>query len=266
MLGIKLGLGVNSIVRLHISELQALITSLFSSNEQGAIYIPKPIVNGEQALFQDSASTTPVTADGDPDGLMIDQSPNSNNAAQSTSAKRPLYNLENGIHSLKGDGVDDNIASQDTVPWLTGPGANAFFAIAFKANSTSVGYVVHCQGDQGGTSEHTLALLSYTGNSHRLNVGGSFFNFPATLDAVIVYCQFNKSTGTGVISWNGAEETPITVGNLSEIGHPIRLFSRETGAFFDGKIYGVVSVEGDVSFDNRRSVMNYLADLSGVTL
>ena len=108
MLGIKLGLGVNSIVRLHISKPQALITSLtslFSNGEQGAIYIPRPIVNGEQALFQDAAGTTPVTADGDPDGLMVDQSPNSNNAAQSVSAERPTYNANPDRLSL--DKVDD---------------------------------------------------------------------------------------------------------------------------------------------------------------
>jgi len=57
-----------------IDKLKALITSLFSAGEQGAFYIPRPVVNGTQALFQDAAGTVAVTADGDPDGLMIDQS------------------------------------------------------------------------------------------------------------------------------------------------------------------------------------------------
>ena len=86
-------------------ELQALIKSLFSAGEQGAIYIPKPIVNGTQALFQDAAGTVAVTADGDPDGLMIDQSPNSINASQSTSAAKPTYNTSPDRLSL--DKVDD---------------------------------------------------------------------------------------------------------------------------------------------------------------
>ena len=38
--------------------------ALFSNGEQGAFYIPKPIVLGTQSLFQDAAGTTPVTADG----------------------------------------------------------------------------------------------------------------------------------------------------------------------------------------------------------
>ena len=88
-----------------LNPLGALIRTLFSNGEQGAIYIPKPIVNGAQALFQDSAGTVPVTADGDPDGLMIDQSPNSINASQSTSAARPTYNANPDRLSL--DKVDD---------------------------------------------------------------------------------------------------------------------------------------------------------------
>ena len=78
---------------------------LFTNGDQGAVYIPWPVVNGTQALFQNSAGTVPVTADGDPDGLMIDQSPNSNNASQSTSAARPTYNANPDRLSL--DKVDD---------------------------------------------------------------------------------------------------------------------------------------------------------------
>jgi hypothetical protein len=80
---------------------------LFLAGEQGAFYISKPIVNGAQALFQDAAGTVPVTADGDPNGLMIDQSPNSVNAAQSTSAARPTYNTNPDRLSL--DKVDDTL-------------------------------------------------------------------------------------------------------------------------------------------------------------
>jgi len=43
--------------------------SLFSNGEQGAWYDPRP-----QYLYQDAAGTTPVTADGDPVGLMLDKS------------------------------------------------------------------------------------------------------------------------------------------------------------------------------------------------
>jgi len=44
--------------------------SLFASGEQGAWYDPSDLTT----LYQDSAGTTPVTADGDPVGLMLDKS------------------------------------------------------------------------------------------------------------------------------------------------------------------------------------------------
>jgi hypothetical protein len=89
----------------YISPLNRLIILLFSNNEQGAFYIPRPVVNGVQSLFQDAAGTVAVTADGDPSGRMVDQSPNSHAAVQSTSAARPTYNTAPDRLSL--DKVDD---------------------------------------------------------------------------------------------------------------------------------------------------------------
>jgi len=49
---------------------------LFADGERGAWYEPRDI----STLFQDSAATTPVIADGDPVGLMLDKSGNDINA------------------------------------------------------------------------------------------------------------------------------------------------------------------------------------------
>jgi hypothetical protein len=115
-----------------LDELSALITSLFSAGEQGAFYIPRPVVNGTQALFQDAAGTVAVTADGDPDGLMIDQSPNSINASQSTSAAKPTYNTSPDRLSL--DKVDDALIV--TVP---AGGWNGTMVLATNQGTASYG-------------------------------------------------------------------------------------------------------------------------------
>ena len=94
-------------MRLFIDELEQLILSLFGTSEQGAVYIPKPIVNGTQALFQDSAGTVPVTTDGDPVGRMLDQSGNGNHAIQTVSGSRPVYRTDGTLHWLEFDGFDD---------------------------------------------------------------------------------------------------------------------------------------------------------------
>jgi hypothetical protein len=105
---------------------------LFLQGEQGAFYIPRPVVNGTQALFQDAAGTVPVTADGDPVGSMADQSPNEHTAVQSTSAARPTYNASPDRLSL--DKVDDALII--TVP--TG-GWNGTMVLATDDGTASYG-------------------------------------------------------------------------------------------------------------------------------
>ena len=92
--------------------LQSLITSLYGSGEQGAFYVPQPVVDGTQALFQDAAGTTAVTADGEPVGLMLDQSPNAVDASQSTAAAKLAYKVTPDRLLL--DKVDDKLTI--TVP------------------------------------------------------------------------------------------------------------------------------------------------------
>ena len=111
-----------------VDALQALINSLFGAGEQGAIYIPMPIVLGTQALFQDSAGTVPVTADGDPIGLMQDKSGNNNHASQAVSSERMLHKETN---SLLQDQVDDNV---------TITGLNLTPASGFKTWTLCVSY------------------------------------------------------------------------------------------------------------------------------
>lgn len=89
--------------------LLGLMLSLYGNGEQGAFYVPKPQVLGQQVLFQDAAGTVPVEDDGDPVGLMIDLSGNDNHAAQEMSGSRPVYKTDGDKHWLEGDGIDDTL-------------------------------------------------------------------------------------------------------------------------------------------------------------
>ena len=62
------------------------IQKLFANNEQGFFYD----LNDLSTLYQDAAGTIPVTAAGQPVGLMIDKSGRNNHAYQTTSAARPI--------------------------------------------------------------------------------------------------------------------------------------------------------------------------------
>ena len=114
---------------------------LFSGGEQGGWYNPIDL----STLFQDAEGTTPVTANGDPAGLVLDQSPNDNNASQSISARRPTYNTNPSRLSL--DKVDDALII--TVPaggWdgtmvLATDDGTASYGISIAAGAYTLGGV-----------------------------------------------------------------------------------------------------------------------------
>jgi hypothetical protein len=62
------------------------IQKLFSNGEQGFVYDP----NDLSTMFQNAVGTIPVTAAGQPVGLVLDKSGRSNHAYQTTSAARPI--------------------------------------------------------------------------------------------------------------------------------------------------------------------------------
>lgn len=66
-------------------------------------------------LFQDSAMTTPVTADNDPVGAVLDKSGNDHHLTQATDLSRPLYKTVDGVSWLEFDGSDDSLLSDALV-------------------------------------------------------------------------------------------------------------------------------------------------------
>lgn len=67
-------------------------------------------------MFQDSAGTTPVTASGQPVGLIRDKSGLGYHASQTVSASRPTYTESAGKRYLVFDGVDDFLVTGTITP------------------------------------------------------------------------------------------------------------------------------------------------------
>jgi len=85
-----------------------MIASLFVNGEQGAWFDPTDL----NTLFQDAAGTTPVTAIGQPVGLIRDKSGNNNHASQAVAKARPVLQQDDGGRFyLAFDGVDDFLAT-----------------------------------------------------------------------------------------------------------------------------------------------------------
>ena len=260
-----------------VDELQALITSLFSAGEQGAIYIPRPIVNGVQSLFQDAAGTTLVTADGDPVGLMIDQSGNGNHATQSMLAARPIYQTDGTLHWLQFDGVSDfmetaaiDFTGTDKMTVVAGLRklADPSTAILLE-HGLPPNYDTLLNAPRRGTS------LSYGSDmrdgTSTSTVGVTGFNAPVSS---VVTSQMDYSGATIVeqikirvnsIAVNNISEGPVVSGNFKEAV----LFVGARGSsslHFEGNVYSIAIRGTETAAPDLARLEQYLAGLSGVTL
>ena len=271
----------------ELTPLIVLIRSLFGAGEQGALYIPRPVVNGAQALFQDDAGTVAVTADGDPVGLMLDQSGNGNHAIQTVNASRPVYRTDGTLHWLQGDGIDDFMlvsGSRTSLSFMTdGTGAtiqmmfsadwtadeaSVLFGTAFyAADATGIDVFVDRRGETTYRYRHvnpsdTSGTIAALDNATAANAP-TIFEFRQSTDNGN---EWSAVTQNGVVSSNATLVTEATGNDLRIFGIP-DAEGFTTGTSVQGpetKFHGGIIVSKRISgmSDSR----DYLAELAGVTL
>lgn len=161
----------------------------FGASEVGALLDPSDI----SSLFQDSAGTTPVTADGDPVGRISDLSGNANHFTSSGSA-RPTYRTSGGKHWLEFDGTDDKLTATNATAYLedhsiifggscdrAGSGTRAI--IGWAANDVSLFWgdvansasAIECRGYAGTRQVVTLTYSSPSViSSRRIGTNATF--------------------------------------------------------------------------------------------
>ena len=238
-----------------VDKLRAIITSLFSNGEQGAIYIPRPVVNGVQALFQDSAGTVPVTADGDPVGKMIDQSGNGNDIPQSISASRPIYVFgDDGVNSLESEGVDDYLRTDNF-----GLSQPCTLVTAFIARETNAFIFDGLRANRG-----SLVVLATAGNRMRGYAGSALLS-----SQPVVFDEWNIATvvfnGTdSVIRLNGVE-VQGDAGNEDMDGLTLFASGNISGNRPQNNA-GIIVTNDRMSSEEIINTENYLASIVGVTL
>ena len=236
-----------------VDELRALITSLFGNGEQGAFYIPQPVVNGAQALFQGSAGTVPVTSDGDPVGRELDQSGNGNHATQSVSGSRPVF------PGLVYDGIDDFMSFNNVelngammiaaaVNYNASPGISMFLGSASvenKIGTTKGNWFARVAG----SATALVGPAITTGTPQIVTIVRDASNI-VTMRVNGVFVASNTQEGQG--DFNQTAGSNIS---SSPQAQPVR-----------GKLNGLIIVAGVVSLSNIEAVESYLAEQAGVTL
>jgi len=220
-------------------------------------------------LFQDSAGTTPVTAAGQPVGLILDKSGNGRHASQATSTARPLLEDDGGKMCLKFDGVDDYLSTSAID--LTGTDKVTVFAGAYKGAapeqilvefSTNTGlnvgawfitqpYSAASVGSSGLGPSHVSVNAAATGST-------SVVTFQAEISADLNSLRINAVNGTNATGDQGTGtygNWPLFIGARSGPSYP-----------FNGNIYSLIL--GGTAYDAATvlAAETWVADKTGVTL
>lgn len=244
---------------------------LFKNGEHGAWYDPSDL----STLFQDAAGTIPVTADGDPVGLMLDKSGNGNHATQSTSARRPVYHTDGVMHWLEADGVNDFMLTKPVEQIPTDAHGMSIIMAAMRVSNSAIRvsqYTVN--GNRRGFGTRTLSSNGgdYLFSAQNSNVFSSNVqvSIPCPAESHLMSGRWKGASSKNEARLNSGEWALSSVNLISSgvsSAQPLELFSINEGeTVADGVIYGVVLRKGWLSDEEHSNVEQYIATKAGVTL
>lgn len=227
--------------------------SLFKGGAQGVWYDPSDL----STLFQDAEGTIPVTADGDPVGLMLDKSGNDNPATQSISTSRPTYRTDGVLHWMEFDGVDDHMRVSNYRLPLQG---DWDLCIGHRLK------VVPTTGENGLFSQYVLfgrgRLILRMGTTGEPATSDLFFGgvasdpaLPITTSPDVASARREESLFT--YASGGGISTLGSVDDIADTGIIIGS-STGVGGFYRGKIFGAVVRSGVFTATEKQKCNNYI--------
>lgn len=233
--------------------------SLFAAGEQGAWYDPSDL----STLYQDAAGTTPVTAVGQPVGLLKDKSGRGNHASQSTTTARPTLQQDSGgRYYLSFDGVDDSLVAANVAL-----GSSDF--LACMAAKTTGGSFPSLLSEGSTAAGEWMLRLSSGSPSFYGNAGNPSFALVGALGTTVPFVTSIRRVGTS-FDLHASGLVAANVPSSSALGSTKGLMlggaNGESTRYWQGPIYGCVIVVRTVSDASRLSAERYLASKSGVTL
>jgi hypothetical protein len=244
--------------------------SLFTGGYVGGWYDPSDL----STLWQDSARTTPVTADGDPVGCIDDKSGNGFHLTQATSGKRPLYRTSGGLHWLVNDGIDDVLfgsasSNEFLAPWefwaatnFTA-GAGIFDGVFSKNDSDASGISsTSIQGifQRSDGVQRTMASGS--------RIGGGSVDSSSLLTAFAIGTAFTSraqaklSANELIITANGNSTTAAAAYTGTAANNKFRIFQASATATI--KFYGGLAINRALTSGESTSLKAYLDAKAGL--
>jgi hypothetical protein len=252
----------------------AVIEALFANSEVGAWYDPSDLTK----MFQDRAGTTPVTADGQTVGKILDKSGNNNHAVASSDAARPLYKTDGTYHWLQFDGVDDSLSTA-AITWGTNK-LSAFTGIMNHSNSAAASAFGSGNWNTIGTFE---CFVPFDTNGKvqfgwRGDLGFAWRETGArSIDVKRVYAGVVDGDGTGsatevpVLNENGILITGVGGGGQNNTANlvtaPLYLGMRDGSSLpFNGNIYPIIVRAALSTTQEITDTETWVAAKTGVTL
>lgn len=246
---------------------------LFAPGDVGAWYDPSDL----STLWQDTAGTTPVTADGDSVARINDKSGGGRHLIQSSGPSMAKFKTDGSLRWLLFDGTDDGYATASTVDFSASDEMSVC-AGAFKASDAAIGVLVETSASAGANNGAFNMLAP------RLTSGGQFSFLSrgtANADAIVVNSAFDAPktavlTGMADISGdfsrlraNGAQQAQSAVDQgTGNYGNYTLYAGRRNNASlpFNGRLYSLIIRNRLFSDAETASVEAYTAAKSGITL
>lgn len=230
-----------------------LIKSLFANNEQGFVYDP----NDLSTMFQDSVGTVPVTGAGQAVGLILDKSGRGNHARQTTSASRPILQLDaiTGVYYLEFDGVDDRLVTSSF------PSMGLATSVFIGSQGSKAGTAAVVARGVGGYVYQTATQVTIQSISNPITVFAS--------GKTVITAKYAAS-GTGVtLKVNNLSNTnPATTdrGFTTALPLVIGAFDANGAVPYLGRIYSLIGINRITTDAESLALEKLIAKNTGVAL
>lgn len=249
------------------------ILKLFSNGEQGFYYDP----NDLSTMYQDAAGTTPVTAAGQPVGLMLDKSGCNNHARQTVSASRPILqrNATTGAYYLAFDGTDDFLVTNN-IDFTATDKLSLFAGVRKYANSVRV--LCELSSDMNANAGSFYLTAPENGQGQYGFKARANANQHASMTALtqntsiddicVLSASSDLSSDRNTIRRNGVfSSINYELGGGNYGNYPLYIGRRGgTSLPFNGHIYGLIGVGKLTSDKETAAIEKELSKRLGVTL
>ncbi|MER8762902.1 hypothetical protein [Mesorhizobium sp. M0968] len=236
--------------------------TLFATGADGAWYDPSDL----SSLWQDTAATTPVAADGDPVRRMNDKSGRGHNLTTASLAASPLYRTDGTYRWLEFDGVDDTMSSALTITLSLPSYIAACFSKAAQ-NSTSFFSLIKDASNfhrliNVATNNRVSASLRSTAHLTAISPTCANNNFPTGATKVADTLSISGLTDLNV---NGVATGTSPVANLWVAGDTVAGCGVQLGIANGMNFFGGIILLGDPG-SSRPSINRYLGAKGALAL